>query len=95
MLTGKIRASAGVDSKDGENGRIPLPFVVLISGKTAITRCGFFSKSARRVVKFLGDGGDSAGGERASRIPRKRETRWTLRVPGNEMVNIGSKMAAR
>lgn len=95
MLMGKMRASAGAESRDGEKGKMPLPFVVLISGNTAMTRCGFCSTRARSVVRLVGEDGDRVGGDSATNMARKRDTRWTLRVPGYDMVKMGSKMAAR
>lgn len=95
MLTGKISAPAGAERREGEKGRMPLPLVVLISGKTATTRCGFCSTRARSVVSLAPGGGSMAGDDRARVKARKSEMRWTFRVRGYEMVKMGSKMAAR
>jgi hypothetical protein len=63
-------------------GSIPRPFVVVHSGKTQMMRVGnCFVRSAREWSLAVG-GGDSAGGEKARRMARKRVMCSTRRVEG-------------
>lgn len=92
---GKILVLAGADSRDGLNGRIPRPFEVVHSGKTAMLVSAFSSSRVLRSVNFAFGGGELDGQKNGwSRAPRK-EMRCTFCVFGQEMVNTGSKMAAR
>lgn len=86
--------SAGDDSRDGEKGRMALPLVVVISGKTATMRRGFCSRMALMVVRPV-RGTTRLGGARARTTARNRDTCCTLRVSGYETTKMGSKMAAR
>lgn len=47
---GKILTFGGASSKLGENGRIALPFVVVLSGRSRMGRLGCLAMSADRVV---------------------------------------------
>ncbi|KAL1855400.1 hypothetical protein VTK73DRAFT_8540 [Phialemonium thermophilum] len=98
MLTGKMGAARGAESRLGLRGRMPRPLVVPHSGKTATTRCGCWRKRARRSVSssFL-DGSASSYWERlrAREMAASRLTRRTLRLPGRETTKMGSKTAAR
>ena len=87
--------SPPADNKLGDRGNMPRPLVVVVSGKTQIILWGLSSVSCLSVTSFDSSGGDSFGGEKASRIARKRVVRSTLRVAGYERVNMGWKMPAR
>jgi hypothetical protein len=58
-LTGKIRLFAGTPSKLGLNGSMPLPLVVVVSGKTTIIRLGCFATRVSKSVRFAPCGGSS------------------------------------
>jgi hypothetical protein len=94
-LIGKILVFGGIVRRLGLNGKIPLPFVVVHSGKTTITLCGCSTSSVFRSVILDPFGGYSCGFRRARRIAPKRDMHSTCRVWGYETVKIGSKMAAR
>lgn len=95
MLTGKILVLGGAESRLGENGRIPRPFVVVHSGSTTMIAEGFSASSAESVVRRADGGGWRVGGRRASCMARKRDMRCTSLVVGYDAVKMGSKMAAR
>lgn len=79
-LTGKIFVPGGVVKRLGLNGKIPLPFVVVHSGKTTMTRFECSASKALRSVIFVPGGGYSFGLESARVIAPKREICSTWRV---------------
>src|SRR5450756_764877 len=76
-LTGKIFVPDGVVRRLGLNGRIPLPFVVVHSGKTTMTLCGCSARRVFRSVIFAPFGGCSCGLDRARRMAPKSEISCT------------------
>lgn len=82
-------------SRLGHSGRMPLPFVVVVSGNTQIILLGFSSVSCWRETSFEASGGERTGGENACTIARKRVMRSTFRWWGYERVKMGWKMPAR
>ncbi len=72
-LTGKIFVPRGVVRRLGLNGNIPLPFVVVHSGKTTMTLCGCSARRVFRSVNFAPAGGCSSGLDKARRIAPKSE----------------------
>jgi hypothetical protein len=54
------------ESKLGERGRMPRPFVVVVSGKTQMILVGYCSVSSLRVKSLAPGGGESCGAENAT-----------------------------
>ena len=94
-LIGNILVFGGVVRRLGLNGKIPLPLVVVHSGKTTITLSGCSVTSVFRSVIFAFLRGYSCGFRSARRIAPRREMCSTCRVWGYETVKIGSKIAAK
>lgn len=94
-LIGNIFALAGAVNNELLKGNIPLPFVVVHSGKTATTLSGFWRNIVLSSTKFALDEGSFCGYWKARKIDCKSEIRWTRRVDGYDAVKIGSKIAAR
>lgn len=61
---------------------MPLPFVVVVSGKTHMILSGFSLMSCLSVTSLDGSCGVKEGGEKASKMARKRVMRSTLRRCG-------------
>ena len=73
MFTGKIFVVGTADRRLGLKGSMPLPFVVVHSGKTTITRFGCSTTSVFRSVSFAPGGGYSSGGDKARIMAPKSE----------------------
>lgn len=58
---------------------MPLPFVVVVSGKTQMILVGFSLVSCWRVTSFEGSLGIREGGEKASKMAPKSVIRSTFR----------------
>lgn len=58
-LTGKILAPIGAPKRLGLNSNMPLPFVVVVSGKTTTTLLGLAFINVRKSVVFAPAGGRS------------------------------------
>src|SRR6266536_2002316 len=85
-LIGKIFVLGWVVRRLGLNGRMPLPLVVVHSGKTTMHLFGCSSRSVFRSVIFAPFDGYSCGFERARSIAPKSEVYSTCRVCGYETV---------
>ena len=94
-LTGNIFAFRGAVSRDGLNGNIPRPFVVVHSGKTTTGRLWCSRRSVWRSTRLACGGGVYCGAWKARKIAWKRDILWTRRVEGYEAVKTGSNIAAR
>lgn len=81
--------------REGLNGKIALPFVVVHSGRTTMDESGFSLKSVVSGTRRALLAGVSCGPRRARSMAEKREMRSTRRVFGYEAVKTGSKIAAR
>ena len=94
-LTGYILVLRGVVRRDGHNGNVPRPFVVVASGKTTMGCFGYFLIRVSRSTRRASGGGWYCGRLKARSTAENKEMRWTSRVVGNDTVKIGSKSAAR
>ena len=81
-LMGNIFVVGGAVKSDGLKVRIPLPFVVVHSGKTTKTRFGFCSSSVVRSTRLAFLGGWYCGFWKARQRAWNRDIRWTRRVDG-------------
>lgn len=79
----------------GLKGKIPLPFVVVHSGKTTTTLLGCCAIKVFKSVNFAFFEGNSCGLRKALNIAPKREMYSTCLVCGYDTVKIGSNIAAR
>jgi len=61
------------DKRLGLKGSMPLPLVVVHSGKTTITRFGCSTTSVFRSVSFVPGGGYSSGGDNARKMAPKSD----------------------
>jgi len=94
-LIGNIFVPGEAVKRLGLNGKIPLPLVVVHSGKTTIHLCGCCSINVPRSSIFAPLGGYSCGFDKARKIAPSNEMCCTCRVCGYDAVKIGSNIAAK
>lgn len=74
-FTGKILVFGGAVSKEGLNGKMPRPFVVVHSGSTQMAESGFSLRRSASVTNFAPRGGVRTGNEKADKRAWKSDTR--------------------
>ena len=79
---GNIFVVGGAVKSDGLRVRIPLPFVVVHSGKTTTTRFGFCSSNDFRSTSLAFLDGLYCGFWKARQRAWNKEIRWTRRLEG-------------
>lgn len=94
-LTGKTLVRGGVDSRHGLRGRMPLPLLVVHSGKTTTTLFRFCFTNVSRSTRVAPLGGVVWGWRNALIAACSSDTGWTSLFDGKHIAKTGSKMAAR